>query len=132
MNENAVLLVEDEALILLDVEAGLEEQGFAVVCAKNAKEAIEQFDKDPAAIKALVTDIRLGNGALGWEVARHLRQAVSTMPVVYMSGDRAVDWHAEGVPGSVMIQKPFVLAQIITAVSTLLNEQPPVAADNNS
>jgi DNA-binding response OmpR family regulator len=50
---DAVLLVEDEALILLDVEAGLEEQGFAVVFAKSAKEAMERFDKDPSAIKAL-------------------------------------------------------------------------------
>jgi two-component system OmpR family response regulator len=130
MKENVVLLVEDEALILLDVQAGLEEQGFTVACAKNAKEALSQFDKNPSAIVALVTDIRLGSGALGWEVARHLRQAAPTMPVVYMSGDSASDWHAKGVPGSVMIQKPFVLAQIITAVATLLNQQPPSAPDS--
>ncbi|MBN9219317.1 MAG: response regulator [Mesorhizobium sp.] len=131
MNQNAVLLVEDEAFILLDVQAGLEEQGFKVACAKNAKEAIALFDEDPSAISALVTDIRLGDGALGWEVARHLRQTVPTMPVVYMSGDSASNWHSEGVPGSVMIQKPFVLAQIVTAVATLLNQQPPIVPDSN-
>lgn len=131
MNQNVVLLVEDETFILLDVQAGLEEQGFKVVCAKNAKEAIARFDEAPSAIAALVTDIRLGEGALGWEVARHLRQTVPTMPVVYMSGDSAINWHSEGVPGSVMIQKPFVLAQIVTAVATLLNQQPLIVPDSN-
>jgi len=126
MNDQAVLLVEDEAILLLDLQVGLEEAGFAVVSAKNAVEALAQFDRDPAAIKALVTDIRLGSGPSGWGVSRHLRETVPAIPVVYMSGDSAKDWHAQGVPGSIMIQKPFVLAQVITALSTLLNAQPPV------
>ena len=71
MNDQAVLLVEDEAIILLGVQVGLEEAGFAVVSAKNAVEALAQFDRDPAAIKALVTDIRLGGGPSGWDVSRH-------------------------------------------------------------
>jgi hypothetical protein len=41
-----------------------------------------------------------------------------------MSGDSAFEWHAQGVPGSVMIQKPFVMAQIVTALSQLLNQAP--------
>ncbi len=131
MNQNVVLLVEDEAFILLDIQAGLEEKGFMVVCTKNAEEAITRFDEDPSAIAALVTDIRLGDGASGWDVARHLRQTVPTMPVVYMGGDSASNWHSEGVPGSIMIQKPFVLAQIVTAVATLLNRQPPIVPDSN-
>jgi len=74
--------------------------------------------------KGLITDIRLGNGQSGWEVAKHLRQANPTIPVVYMSGDSAIHWGAEGIPESVMITKPFFLPQIITALSTLLNQQP--------
>ena len=128
MKQNVVLLVEDEALVLLDVQTGLEEAGFAVVCAKNAEEALAKFDSDPAGVRALVTDSRLGSGASGWEIGRHFRQSVPTMPVIYVSGDSASDWHAQGVPGSVMIQKSFVVVQINTALSTLLNDQPPAAA----
>lgn len=41
------------------------------------------------------------------------------MAVVYMTGDSAADWASEGVPSSVMVQKPFAMAQLITAVSSL-------------
>lgn len=44
------------------------------------------------------------------------------MPVVYISGDSAHEWPVKGVPKSVMVPKPFAVAQIITAVPILLNE----------
>ena len=58
------------------------------------------------------------------------RQANSTIPVVYISGDSAIHWGAEGVPNSVMVTKPFFLPQIITALSTLLNDQPTINPDD--
>ncbi|QND58311.1 response regulator [Mesorhizobium huakuii] len=119
-----VLVVEDEPLILLDVETALHEAGFEVVAVTDAVQALAAFDAEPGKFKGLITDIRLGNGQSGWEVAKHLRQAIPTIPVVYMSGDSAIHWGAEGVPESVMITKPFFLPQIITALSTLLNQQP--------
>ncbi|MER9003539.1 MULTISPECIES: response regulator [unclassified Mesorhizobium] len=121
MSEGAVLIVEDETMILLDLESALEEAGFQVVGTRSAAEALAAFDPDPTKFKAVLTDIRLGPGQSGWEVARHLRRSNSTIPVV--SGDSAVHWGAEGVPNSIMITKPFFLPQIITAVSQLLNAQ---------
>jgi CheY-like chemotaxis protein len=67
----------------------------------------------------LITDIKLGSKMNGWEVARHARQTYPGIAVVYMSGDSAADWTAEGVPNSVMLQKPFATAQVTTAISTL-------------
>ncbi|BAV48052.1 response regulator receiver [Mesorhizobium loti] len=124
MQLQVILVVEDEALILLDVESALIEAGFEVVSARSAATAIESFDAEPSKFAGLITDIRLGEGQSGWDIARHVRQAVPAMPVIYMSGDSAPAWPAEGVPQSVMIQKPFVMAQIITALSTLLNQTP--------
>ena len=43
------------------------------------------------------------------------------MPVVYMTGGSGHDWEAEGVPNSILVPKPFAPAQIISAVTTLLN-----------
>ena len=129
MSGAAVLVVEDEPLILLDVETALQEAGFEVVAAQNAAQAIAAFDADPEKFKGLITDVRLGAGKSGWDLARHLRQANSTLPVVYMSGDSAIHWGSEGVPESIMITKPFFLPQIITALSTLLNQQPPAAPE---
>ena len=121
----AVLVVEDETLILLDLESALEEAGFEVVAAASAEQAIVAFDDNPGKFRALLSDIRLGPGLSGWEVARHVRQTNSTIPVVYVSGDSASQWGAEGVPNSIMISKPFFLPQVITAISTLLNQTDP-------
>jgi hypothetical protein len=38
-----------------------------------------------------------------------------------MSGDSASGWAANGVPNSHMIQKPFATAQVVTAISQLIN-----------
>ena len=72
--------------------------------------------------RALVTDINLGkNGMTGWDVARRAREINPSFPVVYMSGDSAEDWASMGVPESIMLSKPFAPAQLVTAVSQLLN-----------
>jgi hypothetical protein len=38
-----------------------------------------------------------------------------------MSGKDFEDWASKGVPNSIMLSKPFAPAQLITAVSQLLN-----------
>jgi DNA-binding response OmpR family regulator len=131
MSNGAVLVVEDETMILLDLESALEEAGFEVVGVGSASDAMAAFDDEPDRFKALLSDIRLGPGLSGWEVARHVRQVNSTIPVVYVSGDSAGQWGAEGVPNSIMISKPFFLPQIITAISTLLNDLPNPISDHH-
>ena len=42
-----------------------------------------------------------------------------------MSGDSAADWASAGVPNSIMLTKPFAPAQLVTAVSQLLNRGTP-------
>lgn len=43
------------------------------------------------------------------------------MAVVYVSGYSATEWAAKGVPNSIMLEKPFTMAQLVTAISQLLN-----------
>ncbi|WP_246849442.1 response regulator [Rubellimicrobium arenae] len=117
-----LLLVEDEALIRLLLEETLTDEGFGLVLAKDGHQAMAALTAGAARFRALVTDIDLGAGPDGWAVARHARGLVPELSVVYMSGGSANMWAAEGVPRSVMVPKPFVPAQIITAVSNLLNE----------
>ena len=104
----------------------LGEAGFGVLDGVYGAAGMALFDVRSADICSLVTDIQLGNGPRGWDVARHCRQVVPALPVVYVTGDSSGDWSAEGVPESVMITKPFVMAQLITALSTLLDKAPAV------
>jgi DNA-binding NtrC family response regulator len=117
-----ILLVEDEPVLLDIIRTTLEDGGYDVVAAENGSSAIRALDERPSDFVALVTDIRIGKGPSGWDVARHARALKPQVSVVYMTGDSAGEWAVHGVPKSLLLQKPFAQAQLITAVSTLLNE----------
>ena len=117
-----LLLAEDEALIRMHLEEDLSEAGFKLVVALDGKQALGELDADAGRFRGVLTDIRLGRGPNGWVIARHARELVPHIPIVYISGDSAHEWDAQGVPNSVMVSKPFVAVQIITAISTLLNQ----------
>jgi DNA-binding NtrC family response regulator len=73
-------------------------------------------------------DVRLMGRLSGWDVARRMRKADPTFPVIYMTGAAADQWASQGVPGSILLEKPFAPAQLIAAISQLLNiGSPPTA-----
>jgi DNA-binding NtrC family response regulator len=117
-----IFLVEDEDAIQDVLEMALEDGGFSVTKAFSAEQAIEILDSEGTLFRALVSDINLGSSNLsGWEVAKHARQINDKLPVVYITGASAHDWGSMGVPNSVLLVKPFAPAQMVTAVSQLLN-----------
>jgi DNA-binding NtrC family response regulator len=122
MNTAVLLLAEDEALLIPNLEDALSEAGFEVVVATNGAQAIEQLESDVSRFRGLITDIRMGQGPTGWEVAHRARELAPTIPVLYMTGDSAASWAANGVPNSVLLQKPFAMAQLITAISQLVTQ----------
>lgn len=82
------------------------------------------LDSAGSDLQALVTDIDLAPVKLtGWDVARHAREIIPALPIVYTSGASGNDWASKGVPKSVLIGKPFAPAQVLTAVSQLMNER---------
>jgi CheY-like chemotaxis protein len=62
----------------------------------------------------------------GREIARRVKQIDPAFPIVYMTGAAADDWPAEGVPNSILLNKPFAPAQLVTAVFQLLNIGSPI------
>jgi DNA-binding NtrC family response regulator len=119
-----IFLVEDEELIHNVLEMALEDGGFSVTKAFTAEQAIEILDDQGTRFRALISDIILGSSNMtGWDVAKHARQMNDTLPVVYMTGTSANDWGSMGVPNSVLMIKPFAPAQMVTAVSQLLNTE---------
>lgn len=116
-----LLLVEDETLIRQILEEELADAGFGIVAASSGAEAIEALDAPNQNIAGLVTDIRLGNGPSGWDVARRAREMAGSIPVVYLTADSADQWGVEGVPNSVLFQKPLAATRVVTAISKLLN-----------
>ena len=117
-----ILVVEDEYLLQADLEAGLADGGFASEIVFTGEDALKLFVATNRTYQALVTDVRLGRGIDGWELARRIREKAPTFPVIYVTGAPAEEWAANGVPKSIHISKPFAPAQLVTAVATLLNE----------
>jgi len=124
-NVPVVLVVEDEELLQEIVHDALKEGGFDLTTVASGQEAVAMIESGVVKYSALVADINLKGPMKGWEVARLVRQIDPTFPVVYMTGAAAADWASEGVPNSILLNKPFAPAQLITAVSQLLNTGSP-------
>ena len=127
-NLPVILVVEDDHLVQSIVEDSLKDAGFEIAIASSGENAVELLDASDGKYRALVTDINLGRGGIdGWDVARHAREIDPNFPIIYMSGKDAADWASKGVPNSIMLAKPFAPAQLVTAVSQLLNTGTPPA-----
>ena len=122
-----ILVVEDDQLIQGMVMDALSEGGFEAAVAQSGEEAITQLEGARTDYRALITDINLLGRLDGWGVAKRARELNPDIPVIYMTGLAADDWASRGVPNSLLLQKPFAPAQIITAVAQMLNSTPPTA-----
>jgi CheY-like chemotaxis protein len=122
-SELLILVVEDESLIASVLEDTLKDAGFAVSTATQAEAAIRLLDAPDSHFRALITDVDLKSKLTGWDVARHARTIAPDLPVVYATST-IHEWEAMGVPNSILVKKPYVPAQILTAVAQLLNAAP--------
>jgi DNA-binding response OmpR family regulator len=123
LNESVpvILVIEDDDSIQTLVEDALSDGGFEPAIAPSGEEAVTLLKGRTGNYRALVTDISLRGKIDGWEVARQAREIDPEFPVVYISGGSAAEWPSKGVPNSVMVPKPFAPAQLVTAISNLLN-----------
>jgi CheY-like chemotaxis protein len=121
MQSTLLLLVEDEDTVRSVLEDSLRDGGFELMMAGSGAEALGILESEHDTLRGLITDINLGSGPSGWDVAKRARELIPELPVVYMSGADAEKWASHGVPNSTIVTKPFAPAQIVTAISTLLN-----------
>ena len=116
-----ILVIEDEYFLRRDVEDALTNGGFVGESFSSGEDALAIFMDGARNYKALVTDVNLGDGLNGWEVARRIREKEAGFPVIYITAYSADEWTAHGVPDSILVSKPFAPAQLVTALSNLLN-----------
>jgi CheY-like chemotaxis protein len=115
MPDLRVLYVEDDALCALETCETLKEYGYNVLEAHRADDALLVIESR-VQLCALVTDVDLGPGADGFDIARAARGAYPRLPVVFISGTAESRHLAEGVDGSEFIAKPFQSNQILAAL----------------
>ena len=88
--------------------------------ASDGAAAVEALETNPYPFCALVTDVNLGDGPDGWEVARRGRELNQALPVIYVTGAAGDQWKSEGVPGSLVLGKPSTVNQIVQGLRSLL------------
>ncbi len=122
MSPAILFIVEDDYLLQQLLQDELTDAGFEVRSAKWGVDAFAALDDDAGRFRAIIIDADLARLPNGWDVARKARELVHDIPVIYTTGGNAHMWASLGVPNSVLITKPFVGAQIITALANLLAE----------
>ncbi|WP_406854642.1 response regulator [Alsobacter sp. KACC 23698] len=122
VSASSILLAEDEYLIVEMLQGALQEAGFDIVCARNGDQATKEIEEDVGRFVGIITDAHLAAGPDGWHIARRARELAPAIPVIYITGAAAAEWACHGVPNSVLITKPFVPAQVITAIAGLMNQ----------
>ena len=84
MAEACILVVEDEPLVRDMIAGELRDSGYQVIEAASGREALERIATHPE-IDLLFTDILLGSGPNGWDVAVAFRAVSPDSPVIYAS-----------------------------------------------
>jgi DNA-binding response OmpR family regulator len=120
-----IMVVEDDPTIQTLIEDALTDGGFETAILASGEEAVTLLKGHEGKYRALVTDIHLLGKIDGWEVAKQAREIDPAFPIVYMTGAAADEWASHGVPNSVLLAKPFAPAQLVTAISNLLNAATP-------
>jgi CheY-like chemotaxis protein len=113
----AILVVEDDFLVRLDISDELISAGFRVIQAASADEALRVL-QGGVAIDLVLTDVRMPGTLDGVELARRVRAAWPRLKIIMVSGD------LPSVPadGSVdlFFAKPYRPAYVSDAVKLLL------------
>lgn len=112
-----VLVVDDDRLDRAVARDGLTDAGFSVVEAASGPEAIALLAGGLMA-DALFTDILLGGGADGFDVALAFSEAHPGKPVIYASGFAADE--PRRVRSSLFFPKPYRPSKIAAALQALL------------
>ena len=101
----AVLVVEDEVLIRMDVADQLAEEGYEVFEAGTADQAIATLEEE-SSVRLLFTDIDMPGNMDGLKLAAAVRDRWQPVKIVVTSGHRIVT--ASEIPdGSVFFSKPY-------------------------
>jgi len=101
----------------MELATGFEDEGTAVLEAASAEDALAILRSDVARVDLLVSDIRLSGALTGWDLAAQARELDPAIAVIYVSANPPASDSV--VHGSVFIEKPALITQVISAARQL-------------
>ncbi|MBC6982003.1 response regulator [Caulobacter sp. 17J80-11] len=89
------------------LETVLEDTDYTFRLVSSPGSAMAALEAEGSRFDALVTNVNLGEGPDGFDIARRAREVKPDIHVIYMSGDAAHRVESEKVPDGVFLPKPF-------------------------
>ncbi len=120
-----ILIVEDEAIVRLELVSRFEDLGMVVLAAADADEAIVLLDGHPD-IELLLTDIKMPGSMDGIRLAHHVRDRWPPVKIIVLSGLR--NTRATQLPvESTLLSKPYDPDVLEQAMARMLGGYVPPA-----
>ncbi len=123
-----ILVVDDLDDVRETTMGVLAAAGYAVTSAASGAEALSLLAREPAP-DLLLTDIVLGGGVNGFELAQRAVQLLPHLKILYATG---YAWNLEevhaAVPGSRMLRKPYRAHELLREIDLLLDGPAPIVA----
>ena len=117
-----ILLVEDKESLRRVLRMTLENAGYSVTEAADARAAIDEIARVPH--KIVLTDLRMPNGS-GIDVLHASRNADSDVPVIVMTAYGTIESAVEAMRLGAFdyIQKPFTEQELLVKVAKALDNR---------
>ncbi len=115
----AVLIVEDEPLLRINMSSYIEDAGFTAYEAANADEAIRILEQH-SEIRLIFTDINMPGSMDGLRLAHYVRRRWPPVKIIVTSG--LVKVRSEDMPeGALFVEKPYRPEHITDRVRELMD-----------
>lgn len=115
LKPTTILIVEDQAIVRLELAAQLTDAGYRVLEAQDADEAIRLLD-DHAEIEILLTDRTMPGSMDGVRLAHHVRDRWPPVKIIVTSG--RLGTRADIPAGSAFLPKPYAPESLLTVLGT--------------
>ncbi|MBM3497439.1 MAG: response regulator transcription factor [Armatimonadetes bacterium] len=121
-----IMIVDDEAALVLGMKVFLEAEGFRTCCAFNGHEAVALLDGTPTLPDLVILDVYMPRLS-GWDVLRMIRGSDRTrgLPVIMLTAiaDRPVDQARGWDLGCDWYEtKPFNMSDLVVVIRRVLDE----------
>jgi two-component system, response regulator PdtaR len=113
LRDPVLLVVEDEVLIRLSTSDFLRNEGFTVLEAGSAREALTVLHAR-SDVRIVVTDIHMSGELEGVELIREIRRSFPKVKIVTASAYQVTE------PVEAVVTKPYSLERLSTVIKSLL------------
>lgn len=119
-----VLIAEDEFFVRLTIAEFLRDEGYEVIEAGNADEALEIF-KSGFSVDLLFTDVRMPGTMDGCELAKRVRAEWPQVPIILTSGYSEALLTARSVSEDFVVPKPYRPQAVLTTIRSAIGSGAP-------